>query len=406
MTDQKAVPAKAGFNKKTIRDIDVDGKRVLVRVDYNVPTDEAGHISDDSRIRASLPTINFLLEHSARVIVCSHFGRPKGKVVEALRLAPEAIRLGELLHRPVLALRECIGPEVEKAVAAMKPGDIVMLENLRFYAAEEANDAVFASGLARLAEVYVDDAFGASHRAHASVAGVARYLPAVAGLLMEREIRQLTALLEKPNHPFLALMGGAKVSDKLGVIANLLDKVDSLLIGGGMAANLLRAQGYRVGASAVEVDQMDFVRAMLKKADQKAVKVMLPIDVVVCQKLAAGSAFTTVPVQDIPTDWLIADIGPSSRRIFAEEIARSRTVFWNGPMGVFEIAAFAGGTRSIAEAIAASQATSVVGGGSTAEAVEGMGLTDKMTHVSTGGGASLEFLEGKELPGVAALLNR
>jgi phosphoglycerate kinase len=406
MSEQTVPHPGAGFNKKTVKDIEVANKRVLVRVDYNVPTDEKGNISDDSRIRASLPTIKYLLEHSAMVILCSHFGRPKGKVVESMRLAPEAKRLAELLGKPVAALKDCVGPETETAVAGMKPGEVVLLENLRFHPEEEANDPAFAQALSKLADIYVDDAFGASHRAHASVAGIARYIPAVAGFLMEKEIRQLGSLLEKPAHPFIALMGGAKVSDKLGVIENLLDKVDALLIGGGMAANLLKAQGYGVGASAVEEDQQDYVKRMLNKAELKSVKILLPTDVIACEKLDAGSGFKTVSIKNIPSGWLIADIGPDSAKKFAQEIKSSKTVFWNGPMGVFEIDAFAGGTRTVANAIAGSQAISVIGGGSTAEAVEEMGLTNKMTHVSTGGGASLEFLEGKELPGVAVLQNK
>ncbi|HEX7476047.1 MAG TPA: phosphoglycerate kinase [Dehalococcoidales bacterium] len=406
MSEQTVPPPGAGFNKKTVKDIAVSNKRVLIRVDYNVPTDEKGNINDDSRIRASLPTIKYLLEHSARVILCSHFGRPKGKVVESMRLAPEAKRLSELLGQPVAALKDCVGPEVEKAVAEMKPGEVVLLENLRFHPEEEANDPAFARALSKLADVYVDDAFGASHRAHASVAGVARYIPAVAGFLMEKEIRQLGSLLEKPSHPFIALMGGAKVSDKLSVIENFLDKVDALLIGGGMAANFLKAKGYGVGASPVEEDQQDYVKRMLNKGELKSVKILLPTDVIVCERLEAGAAHKTVSIKDIPAGWLIADIGPDSAGKFVQEIKSSKTVFWNGPMGVFEIDAFAQGTRAVANAIAGSQASSVVGGGSTAEAVEEMGLTNKMTHVSTGGGASLEFLEGKELPGVAVLQNK
>ncbi len=394
------------FNKKTVRDIDVNGKKVLVRVDYNVPTDKSGQISDDSRIRASLPTLNYLLERQARVIVCSHFGRPKGKVVDSMRLEPEAVRLGELLGKPVKALKDCIGPDVEKAAASMQPGDVIVLENLRFYPQEEANDVAFAKSLAKLAEVYVDDAFGAAHRAHASISGVAQYLPAVAGFLMEKELTMLGSMLEKPAHPFISIMGGAKVSDKMGVVRNILDKVDALLIGGGMAANFLKARGYDVGASVVEEDQQDYTREMIQKAQDRGVRLLLPLDVVAAEKLEAGAANKIVSASSMPAGWIIADIGPQTIDLFIKEIQGCKTAFWNGPMGVFEIEAFAQGTRRLARAMSLAKATTVVGGGSTAESVENMGLAAKMTHVSTGGGASLELLEGLELPGVAVLLNK
>ncbi len=394
------------FNKKTVRDIDVNGKKVLVRVDYNVPTDKSGQISDDSRIRASLPTLNYLLERQARVIVCSHFGRPKGKVVDSMRLEPEAVRLGELLGKPVKALKDCIGPDVEKAAASMQPGDVIVLENLRFYPQEEANDVAFAKSLAKLAEVYVDDAFGAAHRAHASISGVAQYLPAVAGFLMEKELTMLGSMLEKPAHPFISIMGGAKVSDKMGVVRNILDKVDALLIGGGMAANFLKARGYDVGASVVEEDQKDYTREMIQKAQDRGVRLLLPLDVVAAEKLEAGAANKIVSASSMPAGWIIADIGPQTIDLFIKEIQGCKTAFWNGPMGVFEIEAFAQGTRRLARAMSLAKATTVVGGGSTAESVENMGLAAKMTHVSTGGGASLELLEGLELPGVAVLLNK
>jgi phosphoglycerate kinase len=394
------------FNKKTVKDVDVKDKRVLVRVDYNVPVDKNNNISDDSRIRASLPTLNYLLDHQAKIILCSHFGRPKGKVVESMRLAPEAGRLSELLGRPVTALKDCIGPEVEKAVSGMKNGDLVLLENLRFHPEEEANDPDFARSLARLADVYVDDAFGASHRAHASISGVASYLPAIAGFLMEKELNFLGSLLESPSRPFVAVLGGAKVSDKLGVVRSILEKVDALLIGGGMAANFLKAQGFAVGASAIEEDKLDYTREMIKKAQNKGVQLLLPSDVVAAEKLEEGAQSRTVPIKEIPATWVIADIGPETTNQFAREIQSSKTAFWNGPMGVFEVEAFARGTRGIAKALAESKATTVVGGGSTAEAVEEMGLAGKMTHVSTGGGASLELLEGLELPGVAVLQDK
>ncbi len=395
------------FAKKTVKDIDIDNKRVLVRVDYNVPVDKNNKITDDSRIRASLATLQYLLERGAKIILCSHFGRPKGKVVESMRLAPEAQRLSLLLGRPVAALNDCIGKEVEAVVAKMKSGDIVLLENLRFYPQEEANDPAFAASLARLADVYIDDSFGTSHRAHASVTGVANYLPAVAGFLMEKELDFLGTLLSSPAHPFIAVMGGAKVSDKIGVISNILDTVDALLIGGGMAANFLKAQGLEVGSSAIEADKQDYTRRMLSLAESKNVRILLPSDVVITEKLEAGMPVKTVPVNKIPPGWIIADIGPDTAAAFVREIKASRTAFWNGPMGVFEIETLSGGTRSVAEALAENEkGTTVVGGGSTAESVEAMGLTDRMTHVSTGGGASLEFLEGLDLPGVAVLLDK
>ncbi|MDD5702671.1 MAG: phosphoglycerate kinase [Dehalococcoidales bacterium] len=406
MSKQGGTKTGPRFTKKTVRDIDVKNKRVLVRVDYNVPVDKAGNITDDSRIRASLPTIRYLLDNQAKIILCSHFGRPKGKVVESMRLAPEARRLSEILGKPVAALNDCIGPEVENAVAGMKEGDIIMLENLRFHPEEEANDPGFAGSLARLADIYVDDAFGASHRAHASVTGVASHLPSVAGFLMEKELNFVGSLLENPALPFVSVMGGAKVSDKLGVIRNILDKVNVLLIGGGMAANFLKAQGYDVGGSSLELDRIDYTGEMLRKAESVGVRLLLPTDVIVSEKLEEGAPHKVVSIRDIPANWLIADIGPETIRTFVREINRGKTIFWNGPMGVFEIKAFAPGTRSIAEAMAESKATTVVGGGSTAESVETMGLASRMSHVSTGGGASLELLEGLELPGVAVLQDK
>jgi phosphoglycerate kinase len=406
VSDQKNTRNGLSFNKKTVRDIDVNGKRVLLRVDYNVPTNQDGSISDDSRIRASLPTIRYLLDHKAKIILCSHFGRPKGKIVESMRLAPAGIRLGEILQKPIQALKDCVGPEVEKAVFQMKEGEVVLLENLRFHPEEEANDAGFARSLAKLGEVYVDDAFGASHRAHASVTGVAAFLPAVAGFLMEKELTFMGNLLEKPTHPFIAVMGGAKVSDKIGVIENIFFKIDTLLIGGGMAANFLKAKGFNVGASVVEEDRLDYIREMFLKGRYKGLRFVLPVDVVVADKIEAGASNKVVEVKDIPSGWVIADIGPETINLFKKEIQSGNTIFWNGPMGVFEIEAFAQGTYAIAQAMADCKATTVVGGGSTAESVEEMKLSARMTHVSTGGGASLELLEGKELPGIAVLMSK
>jgi phosphoglycerate kinase len=406
MSKQTAPQSGTKFNKKTIRDIDVNNKQVLVRVDYNVPVDKDNKISDDSRIRASLPTIKYLLDHNAKVILASHFGRPKGKVVESMRLGMTGQRLSKLLNKPVQILGKSVGMDVEKAVANMKNGDIILLENLRFHPEEEANESRFARALSRLADIYVDDAFGAAHRAHASITGVAQFLPAVAGLLMEKELIFLGQLLASPAHPFIAVMGGAKVSDKVGVIQNILDKVDALLIGGGMAANFLKAQGLSVGASSVEEDKLDYTKEMLKKAQSKGVRILLPVDVMTCEKLEEGAACKICSVKEIPEKWIISDIGPETAKQFAQEIRRSKTVFWNGPMGIFEIEAFSQGTKAVAQAMAEIKATTVVGGGSTAEAVAEMGLESKMTHVSTGGGASLELLEGQELPGVAVLLDK
>jgi len=392
--------------KKTVKDIDVSGKRVLLRVDFNVPMSQDGTISDDTRIRACLPTIKYLREHKARVILCSHLGRPDGKVVEGLRLAPVAKRLSELLGKPVKALRDCVGPEVEVEVVRLKNGDVALLENLRFHPEEEANDPNFAKALSRLAELYVNDAFGASHRAHASVVGVAKYLPAVSGFLMEKELKALGGALENPKRPFAAMIGGAKISGKLAVLENIIGKVDALLIGGGMAATFIKSQGYGVGASLVENDKLDYVRKLMEKAKSLGVRLLLPQDMVVTDKLEAGSRTKTVPITEIPDGWIAADIGPRTIEEFSRELKKCRTVVWNGPVGVFEIPQFAEGTRRLAKVLAELKATTVIGGGSTAEAVTEMGLADKISHVSTGGGASLKFLEGKVLPGVAVLQDK
>ncbi len=394
------------MQKRTVEDIDVAGKRVFLRVDFNVPMDKTGAISDDSRIKACLPTIKYLIDHNARLVICSHLGRPDGKVVENLVLEPVAKRLSELLGKPVGALKQCIGPEVEDAVAKLKNSDVVLLENIRFHPEEEANDLGFARTLSQLADVFVNDAFGASHRAHASVVGVAKYLPAVSGFLMEKEIEALSGSLENPKRPFAAMIGGAKVSGKLAVLENIVDKVDALLIGGGMSATFLKSTGYSVGASMVENDKLDYVRRLMGTAKSRGTKLLLPRDSVVTEKLEAGASTKTVPVSDIPENWSIADIGPDTIREFSEELKKCKTVVWNGPVGVFEIPEFANGTRSLIKLLAELEATTVIGGGSTAEAVVEMGLVDRMSHVSTGGGASLEFLEGKVLPGVAVLQDK
>jgi phosphoglycerate kinase len=393
--------------KKTIRDIEVDGKKVLVRVDFNVPLDiKTCAISDDSRIRAVLPTLKYLVEHKAKVVICSHLGRPDGKVVEGLRMAPIAQRLSRFINLPVSTVSDCIGSDVEKAADNLKPGDILLLENLRFHAEEEANDPSFAQALAKLADIYVDDAFGTAHRAHASTVGVAKYLPAVAGFLMEKELQALGSLLTSPEHPFVALLGGAKVSDKIGLIQNILSKVDVLLIGGGMAATFLKAQGYEVGLSLVEADKQGLAKELMEAAKRNGGALFLPTDVIVASNISQEAKGEMVGVNNIPANKNIVDIGPQTVELFSQKIRQCRTVFWNGPMGVYEIEQFATGTKAMAELLASLKATTIVGGGSTAEIVEEMNLANKMTHVSTGGGASLKFLEGKTLPGVAVLLDK
>jgi len=393
--------------KKTIRDIEVEGKRVLVRVDFNVPLDmKTGAITDDGRIRAALPTIRYLVDHRAKVILCSHLGRPDGKVVEELRMAPIAQRLSQLTNLPVSTASDCIGADVEKAVSTLKEGDILLLENIRFHTEEEANDPFFAQALAKLADIYVDDAFGTAHRAHASTVGIAKYLPAVAGFLMEKELKALGSLLTNPEHPFGALLGGAKVSDKIGLIQNISDKVDLLLIGGGMAATFLKAQGYEVGLSLVETDKQGLAHELMEAAKRKGISLLVPADVMVANSISAEATGEIVPIADIPTNKSIVDIGPKTVELFSQQIRQCQTVFWNGPMGVYEIPQFARGTKAMVELLASMKATTVIGGGSTAEIVEEMNLTHKMTHVSTGGGASLNFLKGKSLPGVSVLLDK
>ena len=391
------------MNKKTIRDVPVSGKRVLVRVDFNVPL-EGGEVRDDTRIVAAVPTIRYLLDHKAQVILASHLGRPKGKPTPEFSLRPVAKRLGELLGMPVAFVGECVGPEAEAAVAALKPGEVLMLENLRFHAEEEANDPEFSRKLAALADLYVNDAFGTAHRAHASTAGVAAYLPAVAGFLMEKEIDYLSRALEAPSRPFVAILGGAKISDKIGVVKNLLGKVDRLLIGGGMANTFLKAQGYDVAESLVEEDSVAIAKELLA---QGAGRILLPTDAVVANAFAADAEAKVVPVGQVPAGWRILDIGPETVKAYSKALRGAKTVVWNGPMGVFEFPRFAEGTFAIARALAKLPgAVTIIGGGDSAAAVEQAGVADKVSHVSTGGGASLEFLEGKTLPGVAALADR
>ena len=391
------------MNKKTIRDITPRDKRVFVRVDFNVPLQE-GRITDDTRIRAALPTLRDLLARGSSLIVASHLGRPHGKRVPEMSLAPAAKRLEELLERPVTMLGDCIGPEVKAAVAAMRPGDVLMLENLRFHPEEEAGDEAFARQLAELADIYVNDAFGTAHRAHASTAVVAKFLPAVAGFLVEKEVAMLSRVLEEPERPLVAILGGLK--PKIGVITSLMKKVDTLVIGGGMAYTFLKAQGKEIGGSVLDDKSLDLAGQILEQSAKSGPPLLLPSDVVIAAELKAGSPTRVVSVDQIPADWTGADIGPITRQRFAEVIQAAKMVVWNGPMGVFEIPAFAEGTRAIAQAVADSAAMSIVGGGDSVAAIEGMGFGDKVTHVCTGGGASLEFLEGKELPGIAALEDR
>ncbi len=393
--------------KRTLSQLDVAGKWVLVRVDFNIPIEQGIEViaSYDQRLRATLPTIHYLLEQDCRIILCSHLGRPGGKVAEELRLEPVGNRLAELLGHPVKSLRECIGPEIEAEINGMSPGRIVLLENLRFHPGEEKNDPEFAAALGSLADCFVMDAFAVAHRAHASTVGITEALPSAMGLLVQREVEQMGRALESPASPLAALMGGAKVSDKILVLENLLDKLDHLFIGGGMAVTFLNAQGKGTGASSIEADRLDFARDVMERAARHNIGVHLPSDVVVANSFEAEPAQTlTVPADQVPDGWYIMDVGEVTAEDYARELRECRTIIWNGPMGVFEMPRFSLGTRNVADAIAGlHDVTTVVGGGSTAEAVEELGLMDRMTHVSTGGGASLEFLEGRELPGIASL---
>lgn len=394
------------MDKITVRDIDVNGKRVLVRVDFNVPLDiKTGEITDDSRIKATLPTIDYLIDHGAKVILCSHLGRPKGKVVSELSLAVVARRLSQILRQPVELAQDCIGPEVEKMVENLACGDVLLLENLRFHSDEETGSAPFAKALARLGDIFVNDAFGTSHRAHASIVGITSYLPAVAGLLLEKEINALGSFLENPLHPFGVLLGGAKVSDKVGMLDNIMGKVDTILIGGGMAATFLKAKSYEVGLSLLE-DSIETAAGLIEKAAINGVQLILPDDVIVSNKIISRAKIKSVSINEIPPTKRIVDIGALTISKFTKELEKCRTVYWNGPMGIYEIARFSDGTRAMANIIANLNATTIVGGGSTAEIVTEMKLAEKMTFVSTGGGASLRFLSGKTLPGVEALLDK
>ena len=394
------------LNKKTIEDIDVNGKRVLVRCDFNVPPDEEANITDARRIIAALPTIKYLMEHNAKVILCSHLGRPKGEFNMKYSLKPIAKRLSELLGKKVHMADDVIGDSAKSLVASLKEGDVMLLENVRFHKEEEANDMAFSKALAELADVYVNDAFGTAHRAHASTEGVAKYLPAVCGYLIQKEINVMGKALNNPVRPFVAILGGKKVSDKINVITNLIDKVDELLIGGGMAYTFFKAKGYEIGKSICEDDKVELAKELMEKAAHKGVKLLLPIDNVVATEFSNDAESKVVASNEIPADWEGVDIGPETVKLYGDALKNAKTVIWNGPMGVFEFDKFAVGTNEIAKILGGLDAITIIGGGDSAAAIEKGGFADKMTHISTGGGASLEFLEGKELPGIACLLDK
>lgn len=391
------------MNKKSVKDVEVKGQRVFCRVDFNVPMKD-GQVTDDTRIRAALPTIQYLVEQGAKVLLATHLGRPKGQVVEELRLTAVAQRLSKLLGKEVKKTDEACGESVKAEINALLAGDVLLLENVRFYPGEEKNDPELAKAFAELADLYVNDAFGAAHRAHASTEGIAHYIPAVSGFLMQKELDVLGKALSNPERPFTAIIGGAKVKDKIGVIDNLLEKVDNLIIGGGLAYTFIKAQGHEIGKSLLEADKIDLALSFIKKAEAKGVKFYMPVDAIIADNFAADANSKTVSIDEIPADWLALDIGPKTSQLYSEVIKNSKLVIWNGPMGVFEMDKFAGGTKAVAQALAEANDTySVIGGGDSAAAVEKFDLANKMSHISTGGGASLEFMEGKELPGVKAL---
>jgi phosphoglycerate kinase len=391
------------LNKKTVKDVDVKGKRVFCRVDFNVPMKD-GQVTDETRIRAALPTIQYLVEQGAKVLLASHLGRPKGQAVEELRLTPVAKRLSELLGKDVKKTDEAYGDSVKSEIDSMNEGDVLLLENVRFYPGEEKNDPELAKAFAELADVYVNDAFGAAHRAHASTEGIAKYIPAVSGFLMEKELEVLGKALSNPERPFTAIIGGAKVKDKIGVIDNLLEQVDNLIIGGGLAYTFVKAQGHEIGKSLLEEDKIDLAKSFMEKAKAKGVNFYMPVDAIVADDFSADANTKAVAIEEIPSDWEALDIGPKTAETYRDVIQKSKLVIWNGPMGVFEIDKFAEGTKAVAQALAdANDTYSVIGGGDSAAAVEKFGLAEKMSHISTGGGASLEFMEGKQLPGVVAL---
>ncbi len=393
------------LKKMTMKDVDLKGKRVFCRVDFNVPMSE-GNVTDDTRIRAAVPTIEYLVENGAKVILASHLGRPKGEVNEDMRLAAAGARLSELLHKQVKSLEESIGERVEQEISAMAEGDIVLLENVRFHEGEEKNDPELAKAFASLADLFVNDAFGAAHRAHASTAGIAENLTAVSGLLLEKELDVLGKALSEPDRPFTAIIGGAKVKDKIGVIDHLLDIVDNLIIGGGLSYTFSKAQGHEVGNSLLEEDKIDLAKSFIDKAKEKGVNLYMPADVVVTKEFSNDAETKVVSISEIPSDWMGLDIGPETVKTYADVIKNSKLVIWNGPMGVFEMSSFENGTKSVAQAMAETEAYTIIGGGDSAAAVEKFNVADKMDHISTGGGASLEFMEGKDLPGVNALTDK
>ena len=390
------------MNKKSLKDIHLKGKKVFCRVDLNVPMED-GVVTDDTRVRAVLPTVNYLVEQGAKVILASHFGRPKGEVVEGLRVDPVAKKLSELLHKNVVKANTVYGPEVDEKIRALQEGDILLLENVRFEKGEETNDPELIEAFANMADIYVNDAFGTAHRAHASTAGVAEKLPAVAGFLMEKEIEVLGNALASPKRPFTAIIGGSKVKDKINVIDNLLDKVDNLIIGGGLACTFLKAKGYEIGNSLLEEDKIDLAKSFMKKAEEKGVKFYIQEDAVIADAFTEDANHKTVAADAIPEGWMCLDIGPKTAKSYRKVILDSKLVVWNGPMGVFEMEAFSGGTKAVAEALADTDSYTVIGGGDSAAAVERFGFADRMDHISTGGGASLQFMEGRELPGISAL---
>ena len=394
------------MNKKTIRDIDLENKKVLIRCDFNVPMDENKNITDNARIVAALPTIKYLLENNCAIILCSHLGRPKGEFKPEFSLKPVAKELSKLLNKEVIMANDVIGEDAKKKADELRNGEIMLLENVRFHREETDNDPEFSKQLASLAEIYINDAFGAAHRAHSSTAGVAQYLPAVAGFLIEKELKFLGNALNNPERPFVAILGGAKVSDKIGVIDNLLEKVDTLIIGGGMAYTFFKAQGYEVGKSLCELDKLDLAKELMEKAKNKGVKLMLPADTKIGKEFDINTESKTVKCTEIPADWEGFDIGEEAIKQFSEELRKAKTVVWNGPLGLFEFPQFAVGTNSIAKVLSEIDATTIIGGGDSAAAVKKAGLQDKMTHISTGGGASLEFLEGKKLPGIECLMDK
>ncbi|NLP13626.1 MAG: phosphoglycerate kinase [Clostridium sp.] len=396
----------AMMNKKTIEEIDVKGKKVIVRVDFNVPLDENGNITDDKRIVGALPTIKYLVEHGAKTILVSHLGRPKQGFEDKFSMKPTAVRLGQLLGKEVIMAKDVIGSDAKEKAAALKDGEVLMLENVRFHKEETKNDPAFAKELSGLAEIYVNDAFGTAHRAHASTAGLADHLPAVCGYLIQKEIDVMGKALSNPERPFVAILGGAKVSDKIGVIENLMDRVDCLIVGGGMAYTFFKAKGYGIGTSICEDDKVELAKSLLEKAESKGVKLMLPVDNMVGKEFNNDTESQVVQSNKIPDGWMGMDIGPETIKLYSEAIKKAKTVVWNGPMGVFEFANFANGTKEVAKAVAESGAISIIGGGDSAAAVEQLGFADKITHISTGGGASLEFLEGKVLPGIDVLMDK